>query len=122
MVAIRGGGALAVGRDGASAQRWDPATATWSPTTPLNADREFYAAVTLADGRTLVVGGVDTSEADHWRSYSSTYVYDPATPRGTWTKTGLSGPRALRRPPRSCRMGGCSSRVAPTSTARRGDP
>jgi hypothetical protein len=74
-----------------AAQRWDPATATWQEVAGLNATRRAFAAVQLRDGRVLVTGGLDTHDNDRWQAYSSTYVYDPTTPAGTWTKVGLLG-------------------------------
>jgi hypothetical protein len=71
------------------AQRWDPATATWRRAAALNAPREEFAAVPLHDGRVLVTGGLDTHDYKRWQAYSSTYVYDPSTPAGSWTKVGL---------------------------------
>jgi hypothetical protein len=47
--------------------------------------------VPLRDGRVLVTGGLDRHDLNRWRAYSSTYVYDPTTPAGTWTKVGLLG-------------------------------
>ena len=84
---VGGGGALALASDGTSAQRWDPATATWRAAATLNAPRSNYAAVQLHDGRVLVVGGAN----DARQAYSSAYAYDPMTPMGTWTKVGLMG-------------------------------
>jgi hypothetical protein len=91
VVAVGRDGALLIGRDALGTARWDPAGATWSPATPMNAQRNGFAAVTLLDGRALVAGGVDQAEPEHWRSYSSAYLYDPSTPAGTWTKQGLMG-------------------------------
>jgi len=88
-VPLSDGGALALDADGTAAQRWDPATETWRPATALNARRTHFATVLLRDGRVLVTGGLDTHDDNRWQSYSSTYVYDPTTPAGTWTKVGL---------------------------------
>ena len=87
LMRLGGGGALAVTADGTQAMRWDPTSATWHAATPLNAARSNYAAVPLEDGRVLVAGGSN----DNQQAYSSAYVYDPATPKGTWTKAGLMG-------------------------------
>ncbi len=93
LVGVRLGedGALAISGDALTVTRWDPATGAWRAAAPLNAERREFAAVTLADGRALVVGGVDTREPERWRSYSSAYVFDGSTERGTWTKVGLMG-------------------------------
>ncbi len=90
-VPLRDGGALVLGHEGTVAERWDPATATWRQVAALSAARRDFAAVALRDGRILVTGGLDTHDPDRWQAYSSTYVYDPATPGGTWTKVGLLG-------------------------------
>lgn len=90
-VGLGDGGAIGLDWDGTTATRWDPGTAAWRPATGLAVGRRGPAMVTLLDGRVLVTGGVDTRDSDHWRAFSSAYVYDPATPTGTWTKVGLMG-------------------------------
>ena len=90
-VPLGDGGALALEEDGTEAERWDPATAKWRPAAALNAPRADFAAVPLRDGRVLVTGGLDTHDNDRWQAYSSTYVYDPSTRAGSWTKVGLLG-------------------------------
>lgn len=82
-------GALAISGDALKTARWDPETAAWTAAAPMNAERRDFAATPLADGRSVVIGGVDTRTFDRWRSYSSAYIYDAATPKGTWTKVGL---------------------------------
>ena len=66
---------------------WDPSTGVWRTAEALNKPRSEFVAVPLADGRVLVTGGLN--EAD--QSYSSTYIYDPAPGRETWSKSGLLG-------------------------------
>ena len=90
VIPLGDGGALAVGEDTVS-ERWDPATATWRQAAALPAARRDFAAVALRDGRILVTGGLDTHDMDRWQAYSSTYVYDPSTTAGSWTKVGLLG-------------------------------
>jgi N-acetylneuraminic acid mutarotase len=85
------GGAVGLTWDGTTATRWDPDTGTWRRATGLAIPRSGPAVVTLPDGRVLVVGGVDTRDPEHWRAFSSAYVYGAATPDGTWTKVGLMG-------------------------------
>jgi len=85
------GGAIGLDWDGTTATRWDPGTADWRPATGLAVPRRGPAVVALPDGRVLVTGGVDTRDSERWRAFSSAYVYDPATPEGTWTKVGLMG-------------------------------
>src|SRR5712691_10927695 len=41
----------------ANAEIYDPASATWTLTTPMNVSRGRHAAVRLGDGRVLVVAG-----------------------------------------------------------------
>jgi hypothetical protein len=68
----------------ATAELFDPATGAWSQTGPMTFARTGAPAVTLADGRVLVVGseggaggGVEVDE----RSHDSAEIYDPATGR-----------------------------------------
>ncbi len=62
-----------------SAEIFDPATATWSMTGAMHEARDDTAAVTLADGRVLVVGGSSDTVA-------RAELWDPAT--GKWTNAG----------------------------------
>jgi hypothetical protein len=62
-----------------TAEIFNPATGTWTPTANMNSDRTTTSAVLLLDGRVLVPagfpGGQNTAE-----------TYNPST--GTWTATG----------------------------------
>lgn len=89
-VLLGDGSVLAVGDDSAclpgpaepgseTAERYDPATDTWTAAESLNKPRKSFAMVRLADGRALVVGGTNPDDA----LYSSTKLFDPAT--GRWT-------------------------------------
>ena len=89
-VVLGDGSVLAVGDDFACfpgpalegserAERYDPTTDTWTEAESLNKPRKTFAMVRLADGRALVIGGLDPEEA----SYSSTKLFDPAA--GSWT-------------------------------------
>jgi len=84
-----------------SAELYDPATGTFTPTGPMRKPREFQTATLLADGRVLVAGGYTANEPPaagavilaSVRTVESTSsilasaeVYDPAT--GTFSKTG----------------------------------
>lgn len=71
-------------RDLDTTEIWDPTTGIWSRAADLSVTRLGPAAVTLADGRVLVVGGLPTNGADEARP--SAEVYDPAT--GRWTQAG----------------------------------
>ncbi len=72
-----------VGSALATAEVFDPATGSWSATGPLTFARFGAAAVTLADGRILVVGslGSDQGVTVDDRAYDSAEIYDPETGR-----------------------------------------
>jgi hypothetical protein len=64
-----------------SAELYDPATGTWTPTGSMNTARMYYAATLLPNGKVLVAGGDGNTSA-----LSSTELYNPAS--GTWTTAG----------------------------------
>jgi hypothetical protein len=67
----------------ATAERYDPATNSWSPAGTLTAPRDGHTATILLNGQVLVIGGQGVSSAER---------YDPAT--NSWSSAGqLSGPR-----------------------------
>ena len=67
-----------------SAELYDPATGTWTETSPLNTRRDSHTATLLPNGKVLVAGGaIDT---EYYTSLASAELYDPAS--GTWTYTG----------------------------------
>ena len=125
------------GADGtwASAELYDPATGTFSPTGSMAAPRQQHTATLLADGRVLIVGGLSgpgpataggvilasyrTAETDAFLATAE--LYDPVT--GTFSTTGsMSTPiEATRR--RCSRTGACSwwatvARAAPAAGPR----
>ena len=90
------------GEDGiwASAELYDPASGTFSPTGSMTTPREFHTATLLTDGRVLITGGISgdspRTAAVTLASYrtaetssgvlATAEVYDPST--GTFSKTG----------------------------------
>ena len=66
-----------------SSELWDPGSGAWSRTGRLAEARDGASAVTLADGRVLVVGGVNN---DSPVEQSSTEVYDPESRE--WASAG----------------------------------
>jgi hypothetical protein len=66
----------------ATAELFDPATGSWTRTGSMRHARAGAAAVTLADGRVLVVGSGDTNVTGiHADAYRTAEIYDPATGR-----------------------------------------
>jgi hypothetical protein len=67
----------------ATAELFDPGTGTWSQTGAMRFARSGCQAVTLRDGRVLVVGSVGTEGAVtvDGRAFASAEIYDPATGR-----------------------------------------
>src|SRR5262249_30297851 len=84
-----------------SAELYDPATGSFTPTGPMRKPREQHTATLLADGRVLIAGGYTANEPPaagaiilaSVRTVESTSsilasaeLYDPAT--GTFSRTG----------------------------------
>jgi hypothetical protein len=67
-----------------SAELYDPATGAFAPTGALRARRHKHDAVTLPDGRVLVIAGAD--ERDDRGAYDTAEIYDPR--RGAFAPTG----------------------------------
>src|SRR5207244_2851418 len=70
----------------ATAELYDPATGTWSPTGSMATVRQKFGASLLPNGRVLVAGGDDEMANVATVYYASAELYDPAT--GTWSSAG----------------------------------
>jgi hypothetical protein len=68
-----------------SAETWDPATGSWSPTGPMRSTRAGPGVV-LPDGKVLVAGSSTGSTVDSHSVGAGCELYDPAS--GTWSETG----------------------------------
>jgi len=69
-----------LGSAAGSAEIFDPATETFTPTPPMNSVHIKHAAVLLSDGRVLVIGGGDV---DGYTILATTEIYNPAS--NAWT-------------------------------------
>lgn len=68
-----------------TAEIWDPRTGGWSQAGRLEKTRDSASAVTLADGRVLIVGGTVNLESAPIQQ-ASAEIYDPTT--GRWSAAG----------------------------------
>jgi serpin B len=110
-----------------SAEVYSPETGTWSRTGDLVAPRRDAEAVTLADGRILVVGGSSTGRRLYfdYTPVPSAELYDPAT--GTWLPAGALGVgrqdfSLVALPDGGALVAGGLVGTEPTATAERFDP
>ena len=90
-VLVAGGASLGVGScSGTSAELYDPASGSWTPTGSMGTRRAGHTATLLPDGRVLVAGGsggpADNADCG---DVASAELYDPRT--GTWIPTGSMG-------------------------------
>ena len=68
----------------ASAELYDPATGTFSPTGSMTTARVVASATRLADGRVLIAGGL--AQPGGTKTLASAELYDPKS--GTFSPTG----------------------------------
>ncbi len=67
-----------------SAEIYDPATHTWTPTAPMSVKRAHHTATLLLNEKVLVAGGFNLdADNEHDQYLPSAELYDPAT--GIWT-------------------------------------
>lgn len=76
----------------ASAELYDPATGTFTPTGTMAAPRYGHRTAVLADGRVLFSGGYENHMDEDMRPASTAEIYDPAT--GQFRKTTGASPSA----------------------------
>lgn len=67
----------------ATAELYDPASNTWTPTDPMAIGRAGHSMTELKDGRVLVVGGGKNNNSD---CVAAAEIFDPES--GSWSVTG----------------------------------
>jgi hypothetical protein len=70
-----------------TAELYDPTTATWAATGPMNHGRYFYTATLLPNGRALVAGGDDNSGYFAALYAAELYVPAPVVVPSPWFDT-----------------------------------
>jgi N-acetylneuraminic acid mutarotase len=80
-VLIAGGAASGDSNPQTSAELYDPATGRFTPTGSMSSPRAYFNAVTLNDGRVLVMGGVSGGDFPTPNLEATAEVYDPMTGR-----------------------------------------
>jgi N-acetylneuraminic acid mutarotase len=112
------------GRILGTSELWDSSSETWARTGGLANTRAGASAVTLADGRVLIVGGVASLESAPIQQ-ASAEVYDPTT--GQWSSAGtLATARSdfalVALPDGGALIAGGITASAPLSAVERFDP
>ncbi|HQR36527.1 MAG TPA: kelch repeat-containing protein [Blastocatellia bacterium] len=81
-VLVTGGrsGSLSFARGGA--ELFDPTTNNWTTIKPMNFARQFHSATLLPNGKVLIAGGINRTDAP-----TAAELFDPAT--GQWALTGV---------------------------------
>ncbi|MFC9688246.1 kelch repeat-containing protein [Kribbella sp. NPDC056951] len=108
------------GHSHASTERYDPATGGWYPAEPMPAGRSRHQAISLEDGRLLVLGGTD--EASVMSGFGNAVLYDPDSRFWTPTPAMIAGryaSTAVRRPDgRVLVIGGVGQAALATATGQ----
>ena len=72
-----------------TAEIFNPATGTWTPTAPMSTARAFHTATLLPDGEVLVAGGASIYHGSRGTVVATAEIYDPKS--GTWhSAAGMS--------------------------------
>ena len=69
-----------------SAELYNPATGTWTPTGSMKYGRESFTATLLPSGQVLAAGGFNNCDDDFCTDVATAELYNPAT--GKWAQTG----------------------------------
>src|SRR5712691_6023296 len=67
----------------ATAELYDPQTNSWATAASMHTPRSYHTATLLADGRVMVIGGIEASNDITGRVLASTELYDPIA--NSWT-------------------------------------
>jgi hypothetical protein len=109
-----------------TAEIYDPATDTFTPTrAAMHSDRFGHAAVALADGRVLILGGQSWTIGQPSMTLATAEVYDPATGRFSLTGPLLSArdrPTATRLPGGTVLVAGGTDKGQPPLAAEIYEP
>jgi N-acetylneuraminic acid mutarotase len=93
VLVVGGVGGVGAGPALASAELYDPRTGTFRATASLDQSRQGQAAVLLANGKVLVIGGFHDPFGTTAPNLSSGEIYNPATE--TWSPSGSLAARRI---------------------------